>query len=91
MGPDMSQYWVNWSTPHHIYALGVNKSILDVGGVGRAVMSLVSEDQAAASPPLGWTVRTVCLAHSETRGGMSGQWSFFVWYLPGRSWCEPLV
>jgi hypothetical protein len=33
----------------------------------------------------------VCLAHSKTGGGTSGRWSFFIWYLPSCSWCEPQV
>ncbi len=56
MGPDSTEYWKSWTTPHLFYDLGIDDS---VGGsiIGRRGASTpVGHGAAAHSPPTGWTV-----------------------------------
>ncbi len=82
LGPDSSEYWGVWRTPHLFYYDGTDDS-------------LASDENAAArvppAPPRGWTSRSVCLSHAATGGSTSGRWCFGVWYPPGYPWVEPLA
>ena len=85
LGPDSVEYWGMWMTPHLFYCLCSDNSV----ALGGSVHHLLGN--TGITPPPGWAVRSVHLAHHETGGATSGRWKFTVWYPPHTRCVEPIA
>ena len=85
LGPDSVEYWGMWMTPHLFYCLCSDNSV----ALGGSVHHLLGN--TGITPPPGWAVRSVHLAHHETGGATSGRWKFTVWYPPHARCVEPIA
>jgi hypothetical protein len=88
LGPDSITYWGAQRTPHLFFCNGSNEGTQ--AGLPGTQMDFLG-GQGVPTPPPGWTVCLVSLAHRETGGSTSGRWTFVVRYPPGFPWVEPLV